>query len=52
MYSVLETSGQIGMQTMDRMLLGLYRWLREFQDEGLVRAIDQENLVVWQMPLS
>ncbi len=43
MYSVLETSGQIGMQTMDRMLLDLYKNGYVSFDEALVRAIDQEN---------
>ncbi len=43
MYSVLETSAQLGMQTMDRTLLDMYKNGYVSFDEALVRAIDQEN---------
>lgn len=43
MYSVLETSSQQGMQTMDRALHELYKNGFVSFDEALMRAIDQEN---------
>lgn len=43
MYSVLETSSQQGMQTMDRALQELYKNGFVSFDEALMRAIDQEN---------
>ncbi len=43
MYSVLETSSQQGMQTMDRALQELYKNGYVSFDEALMRAIDQEN---------
>lgn len=43
MYSVIETSGQIGMQTMDRCLADHFRNGRCTYDECLMRAVDKEN---------
>lgn len=43
MYSVLETSSQVGMQTMDRMLFDLYKNGYVTFDEALVRCIDREG---------
>ncbi len=43
MYSVLETSSQQGMITMDRALMDLYRSGYVGFDEALMRAIDQDN---------
>ncbi|MCW5947823.1 MAG: type IV pilus twitching motility protein PilT [Fimbriimonadales bacterium] len=43
MYSVLETSSQQGMQTMDRSLQELYKNGYVSFDEALMRAIDQES---------
>lgn len=42
-YSVLETGGQFGMQTMDKVLADLYRDGYISNDEALARAIDREN---------
>lgn len=43
MYSVLETSSNVGMQTMDRSLMDLYKNGYVAFDEALMRAIDQDN---------
>ena len=43
MYSVIETSGQHGMQTMDRCLADHFRNGRATFDECLMRAVDKEN---------
>jgi twitching motility protein PilT len=43
MYSVLETSSQVGMVTMDRALMDLYKNGYVSFDEALMRAIDRES---------
>jgi twitching motility protein PilT len=43
MYSVIETSAQHGMQTMDRSLAEHYRAGRVVFDECMPRAVDKEN---------
>lgn len=43
MYSSIETSGQIGMQTMDRALAELFKRGMCSYEECLMRAIDKEN---------
>lgn len=43
MYSVLETSSQIGMQTMDRSLSDLFKNGYCAYEECLMRAVDKEN---------
>lgn len=43
MYSVIETSTQLGMQTMDRVLFDLYKNGYVTFDEALMRAIDREG---------
>jgi twitching motility protein PilT len=43
MYSVLETSSQQGMVTMDRALQDLFKNGYVAFDEALIRAIDQDN---------
>lgn len=43
MYSVLETSSNVGMQTMDRSLMDIYKNGYVAFDEALMRAIDQDN---------
>jgi twitching motility protein PilT len=43
MYSVIETSAQIGMQTMDRCLADHFRGGRVAYEECLMRAVDKEN---------
>jgi len=43
MYSVIETSAQQGMITMDRSLLDLYRNGYITHEDALMRAVDQEN---------
>ena len=43
MYSVIETSGSVGMQTMDRCLADHYRNGRVTFEECLMRAVDKEN---------
>jgi twitching motility protein PilT len=43
MYSVLETSSQIGMQTMDRVLVDLYKNGYVTFEEALMRAIDRDG---------
>lgn len=42
-YSALETGGQFGMQTMDRVLADLYRNGKITNEEAMARAIDREN---------
>lgn len=42
MYSIIETSTQSGMQTMDRALLDLYKNGYVSFDEALMRAIDRD----------
>lgn len=42
-YSVLETGGQFGMQTMDRVLADLYKDGFITNEEATARAIDREN---------
>ncbi len=42
-YSVLETSGQSGMQTMDKVLADLYKNGYITNEEALARSIDREN---------
>jgi twitching motility protein PilT len=43
MYSVLETSAQLGMQTMDRSLSDLFKNGYCAYEECLMRAVDKEN---------
>lgn len=43
MYSVIETSAQLGMQTMDRSLADLFKNGYCSYDECLMRAVDKEN---------
>lgn len=43
MYSVIETSSQLGMQTMDRALADLFRNGYVSYEEALMRAVDKEN---------
>ncbi len=43
MYSVIETSGSVGMQTMDRCLADHFQNGRVPYDEALMRAVDKEN---------
>ena len=43
MYSVIETSAQLGMQTMDRSLADLFRHGYVSYEECLMRAVDKEN---------
>lgn len=43
MYSVIETSAQIGMQTMDRALAELFRSGECAFEECLMRAVDKDN---------
>lgn len=43
MYSSIETSGQMGMQTMDRALADLFKRGMCSYEECLMRAIDKEN---------
>ncbi len=43
MYSVLETSAQVGMQTMDRSLSDLFKNGYCSYEECLMRAVDKEN---------
>lgn len=42
-YSVLETGGQFGMQTMDKVLADMYREGYINNEEASARAIDREN---------
>lgn len=43
MYSVIETSTQLGMQTMDRCLAEIFRNGMCSYEECLMRAVDKEN---------
>lgn len=43
MYSVIETSAQLGMQTMDRSLADLFKNGYCSYEECLMRAVDKEN---------
>lgn len=43
MYSVIETSAQLGMQTMDRSLSDLFKNGYCSYEECLMRAVDKEN---------
>lgn len=43
MYSVIETSNQIGMQTMDRCLAEIFRMGMCSYEECLMRSVDKEN---------
>jgi Tfp pilus assembly pilus retraction ATPase PilT len=43
MQSVIETGGNIGMQTMDAALADLYRSGKCEYDECLLRAIDKDS---------
>jgi twitching motility protein PilT len=43
MYSVIETSTQIGMQTMDRSLADLFKNGYASYEDCLMRAVDKEN---------
>lgn len=42
-YSALETGGQYGMQTMDRVLADLHRFGKVTFEEAASRAIDRDN---------
>ena len=42
-YSALETGAQFGMQTMDKVLAGLYKTGKISNEEALARAVDREN---------
>lgn len=42
-YSALETGGQFGMQTMDKVLADMYRAGMITNEEAIARAIDREN---------
>lgn len=44
MYSVIETSSQLGMQTMDRSLADLVRNGYSSLEECLMRAVDKESM--------
>jgi len=44
MYSVIETSAQLGMQTMDRSLADLFRIGYCAYEECLMRAVDKETM--------
>lgn len=44
-YSVLETGGQSGMQTMDKVLADLYKDGHITNEEATARAIDRENYI-------
>lgn len=43
MYSIIETSANIGMQTMDRSLADHFRSGRVTYEECLMRAVDKDN---------
>ena len=43
MYSVIETSAQLGMQTMDRSLADIFRQGVCAYEECLMRSVDKEN---------
>lgn len=43
MYSVIETSAQVGMQTMDRSLADLFKSGRTAWEECAMRAVDKES---------
>lgn len=43
MYSTIETSAQLGMQTMDRSLADIFRSGIASYEECLMRAVDKEN---------
>lgn len=45
MYSVIETGAQYGMQTMDKVLAGLFKAGTVSYDDALSRAIDRENFM-------
>jgi twitching motility protein PilT len=42
MYSVIETSAQLGMQTMDRSLADIFRQGVSSYEECLMRSVDKE----------
>ena len=42
-YSALETGGQFGMQTMDRVLADMHRFGKVTYEEAAARSIDKEN---------
>lgn len=45
MYSVIETSSTVGMQTMDGSLANHFRLGNSTYDECLMRAVDRENFI-------
>jgi len=46
-YSLMETGGEVGMQTMDRALASLVRQGLISSKEGAMRAIDADNYTRW-----
>ena len=44
MYSVIQTGGKLGMQTMNQALYGLYRQHLITYDEALTRTVDPDDL--------
>jgi len=46
-YSLMETGGDLGMQTMDRALASLVRSGMVSEEEAVSRAVDQDNYRRW-----
>ena len=46
-YSLMETGGDLGMQTMDRALASLSRQGQITSEEAISRAIDRDNYARW-----
>ncbi len=46
-YSLMETGGDVGMQTMDRALASLVRSGIVAEDEAVSRAVDRDNYKRW-----
>jgi len=46
-YSMMETGGDVGMQTMDRALASLVRTGMVSEDEASSRAVDRDNYKRW-----
>jgi len=46
-YALMETSGELGMQTMDRALAMLVRQRLISEEEGASRAVDRDNYSRW-----
>jgi len=46
-YSLMETGGELGMQTMDRALASLVRQRLISREEASVRAVDQDSYSRW-----